>query len=127
MPFADSSADMLFSIFSPFAEAEFSRVLKKDGLLFSIIPTENHLWSLKKAIYDTPYKNEVADYTVPDFSLIEKAEIKNKITLSGASLQNLFMMTPYAYRTSREDRERVLSLSEVTTEVEFVIDVYEKI
>ena len=37
------------------------------------------------------------------------------------------MMTPYAYRTSREDRERVLSLSSVTTEVEFIIDVYEKL
>ena len=43
------------------------------------------------------------------------------------AIRSLFMMTPYAYRTSSEDRERVLSLSEVSTEVEFMIDVYEKI
>ena len=37
------------------------------------------------------------------------------------------MMTPYAYRTPKEDKERVLATSSVTTEIEFIIDVYEKI
>jgi len=127
MPFADDSADMLFSIFSPFAEAEFLRVLKTGGLLFSVIPKENHLWSLKKAIYDTPYKNEVADYNISGFSLIESKEIKNKITLSGESLQNLFMMTPYYYRTSEKDKEKISALSSLEVETEFEILIYKKL
>ena len=36
------------------------------------------------------------------------------------------MMTPYAYRTKKEDRERVLSLDTLNTEVEFLIFVYKK-
>ena len=127
MPFADSSADMLFSVFSPFAEEEFLRVLKKGGLLFSVIPKENHLWSLKKAIYDTPYKNEVADYNISGFSLIESKEIKNKITLSGESLQNLFMMTPYYYRTSEKDKKKFSALSSLEVETEFEILIYKKL
>ena len=36
------------------------------------------------------------------------------------------MMTPYAYMTSSEDRERVLSLENLETEVDFVVFVYKK-
>ena len=36
------------------------------------------------------------------------------------------MMTPYAYRTRKEDSERVLSLDRLTTEVEFILFVYKK-
>ena len=65
---------------------------------------------------------------IEDFAILSHEELRYSIDLPDTeSVRALFMMTPYAYRTSREDRERVLSLSEVTTEVEFVIDVYEKI
>ena len=127
MPFADSSADMLSSIFSPFAEEEFLRVLKKGGLLFSVIPKENHLWSLKKAIYDTPYKNELADYDISGFSLVDSLEINNKITLSGDSLSNLFMMTPYYYRTSEKDKAKISALPSLEVETEFEILIYKKL
>ena len=36
------------------------------------------------------------------------------------------MMTPYAYRTSREGRERLAELTSLTTEVEFYLFVYRK-
>ncbi len=127
MPFCDESADALFSIFSPFAREEFLRVLKKDALLFSVIPTEKHLWSLKRAIYETPYENELSPYEVEGFSLLEKVEVKNKITLSGDDLQNLFKMTPYYYRTKEKDKEKISALSELEVETEFEILVYRKL
>ena len=36
-------------------------------------------------------------------------------------------MTPYAYRTKKEERERAFSLDYVKTEIEFILLVYEKI
>ena len=39
---------------------------------------------------------------------------------------NLFAMTPYYYRTSREDAEKLKADSPITTEVEFDIDIYSK-
>ena len=75
-----------------------------------------------------PYKNEPEDTSIDGFKLISHETISYTLKLdTEGDVRALFMMTPYAYRTSREDRERVLSLSEVTTEVEFIIDVYEKI
>ena len=46
---------------------------------------------------------------------------------TGEKINNLFMMTPYAYRTGREDRGRVMSLESLVTEAEFCIAVYRKI
>ena len=62
------------------------------------------------------------------FRLVSHETLSYEITLdTPEAVGSLFMMTPYAYRTLKEDKERVLSLSRVTTEIEFIIDVYEKI
>ena len=91
-------------------------------------PGADHLFGWKKVIYRTPYKNEHTDTNIDGFKHLCHEVISYRITLDTPdAIRSLFMMTPYAYRTSREDRQRVLSLSEVTTEVEFLIDVYEKI
>jgi 23S rRNA (guanine745-N1)-methyltransferase len=93
-----------------------------------VYPGREHLFGLKSVIYKTPYKNEPQDTSLSGFKLVSHEILSYEIKLcTKEDIHSLFMMTPYAYRTSREDRERVLSLSEVSTEVEFVIDVYEKI
>ena len=59
--------------------------------------------------------------------MLSDESISYSITLSGRKdIESLFMMTPYAYRTSREDRERLLSLDTLVTEVAFRLLVYEK-
>lgn len=56
LPTADFSCDAVLNVFSPFAPEEYNRVLKRDGVLLRVIPLENHLFSLKKAVYDNPLK-----------------------------------------------------------------------
>ena len=46
MPVKDSSCDAVLNVFSPFAPDEYSRVLKDEGVLFRVIPLENHLFEL---------------------------------------------------------------------------------
>jgi 23S rRNA (guanine745-N1)-methyltransferase len=41
-------------------------------------------------------------------------------------IENLFKMTPYYYKTSREDAEKLLSLEKLETTVHFGIEIYEK-
>lgn len=128
MPLADGSVDTLFNAFSPLAISEVLRVLKPGGHFVMAYPGREHLFGLKSLIYKTPYKNEPAETVIDGFRLISHDVLSYEIKLdTKEDIRSLFMMTPYAYRTSREDRERVLSLSEVKTEIEFVIDVYEKI
>lgn len=127
MPFADMCADMLTSVFSPFAREEFLRVLKKGGTLISVIPDKRHLWSLKSALYDTPYENELDSYELEGFEFVGMSEVKDKITLRGEHIANLFKMTPYYYRTKPEDKNKILTKEELTTEIEFQVIVYRKI
>ncbi len=89
------------------------------------IPSTDHLWEMKKAIYDTPYKNEVKPYELEGFDLVDKQRISYKIHLSSKDdIKSLFSMTPYYYRTGKEQQERLYELDELDTTVDFELLVY---
>ena len=128
IPLAAESVDLVLNTFSPQALAQTSRVLKRGGHFVMAIPAEEHLFGLKSEIYETPYKNEVQDTALEGFELISCDEIKYELSLdTGEAIRNLFMMTPYAYRTKMSDREKVLSLTRLTTDVHFLVLTYRKV
>ena len=127
MPTADESFDLITNMFSPFAREEILRSLKPSGVFIMAIPGREHLFGLKEIAYKVPYKNEPENPEILGFELLEKADLKYTLTLdTKEKVKSLFMMTPYAYRTPKESRERVLSLDGLTTEVEFEVFVYKK-
>lgn len=127
IPVADSSVDIALNIFSPLAPDEVRRVLRPKGAYAVAYPGENHLFDLKAAIYDKPYKN-TPDTSAPEgFALLSRERVEYTLSLdTHEKIADLFMMTPYAYRTGRVERERLASLEKLTTRVEFLIDIYEK-
>lgn len=128
IPVKNESVDMLFEIFSPYCEKEFLRVLKKNGIMIMVIPLENHLFSLKKQIYDKPYKNEVNSFDLNGFEFVENKDVKYSINLdNNEDISNLFMMTPYYYKTGKIEQARLKALQRISTEIEFSILVYKKI
>lgn len=125
LPVADQSCDIIISIFAPFLGEECQRALKEDGLLIKVIPLEKHLWSLKKAVYDTPYENVIENLEVDGFELIERHDIKEMMHLTNNhDIVSLFMMTPYYYKTGREDQMKLNPVQTLDTEIEFAILVY---
>jgi 23S rRNA (guanine745-N1)-methyltransferase len=127
IPLADGSVDLIINTFSPLAAEETLRVLKPGGIFLMAIPAEEHLYELKSVIYDKPYKNEPQSTALPGFVLIEKKSIRFQMELECASdIKNLFMMTPYAYRTSAEGRARALALEELSCCADFIILAYRK-
>lgn len=127
LPFDNESADCVLSVFAPSAYEEFYRVMKNDGKLIKAIPLEEHLWDLKCALYKEPYKNKPEKRNDELFELVSQKEIKYKINLTEkADIENLFKMTPYYYKTGREDAQRLLSLENLETTVHFAIEIYEK-
>lgn len=128
IPVEDDSCDSLVTIFSPYCSGEFQRVLKKDGKMFMAIPSEMHLWELKKAVYDTPYKNEVKPYELEGFELDEKIHITYKFLLDNQKdIQSLFSMTPYYYRTGQQQQERLSALESLETTADFELLIYRRI
>ncbi len=127
MPLEDGAVDAAVNIFSPLALEETLRVLKKGGIFIMAIPGEDHLFELKEKIYDTPYKNTVADTALVGFALLSDTPLKYKMKLESAEAVNsLFMMTPYAYRTRPENKARIDSLDFLECTAHFRIFVYEK-
>lgn len=125
LPFESNSADFVLNIFAPCPYQEFKRVLKSKGKLVKVVPLEEHLWELKCALYAEPYKNKPEQKDDELFTLEYEKELKYKINIENSNhIENLFKMTPYYYKTSREDTEKLLSLEKLTTTVHFNIEVY---
>ncbi|MBR3667059.1 MAG: methyltransferase domain-containing protein [Ruminococcus sp.] len=128
IPAADSSCDMLVTLFAPYCGEEFRRVLKKGGIMIMAIPSADHLWELKQAVYDTPYKNEVKPYELEGFGFIRAQKVTYTMELtSSEDIMALFSMTPYYYRTGRDQQERLAKLESLSTKADFELLVYRNI
>ncbi len=126
IPCEDECADVLVNIFAPFVASEFARVIKKDGVIIRVYPLARHLWQLKELVYDTPYENPVSDMEEAGLVIEEKAEVRYETELCGEEIMSLFTMTPYFYRTRQEDRDKLLSVKSLKTELDFGIVIYKK-
>ena len=128
LPVADESCSTVVSVFAPFCGDEFRRVLEKNGAFFMVIPSAEHLWGLKKAVYDKPYENEVKSYKIDGFEFVKERRIHENVTVNGTdAIKNLFMMTPYYYKTGRNEQARLDSLTTLETEISFILLEYRKI
>ena len=127
IPLADKSVDVGFHLFAPFHEKEFSRILKDDGIIITAVAGENHLFEIKEILYDTPYKNDELPPEVSFLTMKEKIKVSEKVHLSSAEdIDALFRMTPYYYRTSETEKQKLKSYSELDVTVDFAIYVYGK-
>lgn len=128
MPLAAHCADVLLNIFSPFMAGEFARVLRPGGQLIRVVPLEKHLWELKELIYARPLPNPPMDMEAEGFRLLEQRELKYTIELhSSGDIMNLFMMTPYYYKTGAADQEKAARAEHLKTTVQFGLYFYERL
>lgn len=127
IPVADNSTDIVISLFAPFSGKEYLRILKDNGVYITAFPLENHLFELKEAVYDKPYRNEVADMEVEGFDFMESTDVHEKIDIcTNEDVIALFSMTPYYYKTSKKDRDKLNSLSSLETTIHFRVACYQK-
>ena len=127
LPAPDACCDLLCSLFSPYCSEEYQRVIRPGGAMLLVIPGENHLWELKQAIYERPYKNQVKPFALEGFTLLDHMQVHDLIYLAEHNdIENLFKMTPYYYKTSEQDQARLLGRGELTTQIEFEVLLYRK-
>jgi len=127
LPVKSNSVDIITNIFSPAADSEYFRVLKPKGKLIRVTPKENHLLELKQAIYDKALKNDILHKEIGGFSIISENGLTDEIEINNnQDIKNLFMMTPYYYKTGKADQEKLEKLDFIKVRTEFDITVYEK-
>lgn len=127
IPLADKSVDVGFHLFAPFHDKEFSRILKDNGIIITAVAGENHLFEIKEILYDTPYKNDEMPPETTLLKLREKIKVTEKIHLDcKEDIQSLFAMTPYYYRTSESDKQKLPEYNELDVTIDFAVFVYSK-
>lgn len=127
IPIADESIDTEIHLFAPFHDAEFARVLKPEGKLYSVIPGADHLIEMKQVVYDTPYENDEKAPESHLLTLIDREKVTRKVRIGGEDLRTCFSMTPYYYRTAEKDRRKLDAVDALDLTVSFVILTYQKL
>ncbi|MGL5971330.1 MAG: putative RNA methyltransferase, partial [Cetobacterium sp.] len=128
LPIEDESLDFIICMFAKIIPEEKMRTLKKGGKLIVVSTGENHLLQLKEVVYEEVRKefySPVEDLKI--FSHINTVNVKYEIDiLEKESIENLFNMTPYRWRSPQIGVEKLFSLNNLTTTVEVNIDIFEK-
>ena len=88
---------------------------------------KEHLMGLKKAVYDNVYENGQRADLPKGMKYIDRIVASYEVTVYGREqIMALFSMTPYYWRTSEGDKEKLEALESLKTEIEFEINVYKK-
>lgn len=125
LPVADGAADAVINIFAPCVEAEYKRVLKPGGILAVAYAGKDHLMGLKKFIYENVYENEIRTDLPEKMALLYERRVKFDLSLeSNEQIMNLFSMTPYYWRTSVADKQKLEGVGGLDTEVDVIIAIY---
>ena len=127
LPVSADSISLVWNVFAPIAGEEYARVLKKGGHLIRVFPLEEHLMGLKEKIYDTVYPNKPVEPEIPGLTLVKTQYIREQLVLTDRErIAALFAMTPYFYKTSEADQEKLENLEKLETPIAFGISIYEK-
>ena len=127
IPLREKSCDIVISLFSPFSKDEYLRVLKEGGIYITAFPLEDHLFELKAAVYEKPYMNSVSDTAIEGFELLDFKTVNEYIDLkNNEDILSLFSMTPYFYKTSAGDKEKLSHLDSLRTKISFGAAAYRR-
>ena len=126
LPLENESADCIINVFAPCAEEEYTRVLKNGGRLVVCAAGREHLCGLKSLLYEKVVKNEERSDYPKSLHLESKVSVRYEAEIHGEDIWQLFMMTPYFYRTPKEASEKLKTLECLKTLFDFEIRTYIK-
>ncbi len=125
-PFQDEQYDTILNILSPANYAEFTRLLKPDGLFIKVVPEKGYLKELREMFYDDDRQKEEVDVKArfeEQFVDVETTRITYQFLLKEELLAPLVQMTPLTWGASAEKIEQVLRsrIPEITVDFTILI------
>ena len=124
-PFCDNYFDILVHIFSPNFENEDLRVLKKGGIIINVEPGPKHLIELKNLLYKKAYFNEEKNHFYTHLKIKDKKSLIYQVKIDDNDIHNLIMMTPYFYKTKKEDLQALKLNHKMDLTIDFSITIFE--
>ena len=124
LPVADRSVDVVLNLFSPAHYAEFSRVLKPDGLLIKLVPQSGYLEEIRALAGDRlrrgAYRNDaVVSHLAERFCIRDRVRLTDTFALDAQQARDFLAMTPLTFGIGAEtlDADR---LTHITIDVELL-------
>jgi 23S rRNA (guanine745-N1)-methyltransferase len=128
LPILPQCIDAILCIFAPSSSDGFRQILKPNGRLITLRPGPRHLASLKAMIYDSPMDHQVEASIPAGFTSSDQIRISHALHLKNSEdIGNLVAMTPYYWHMNKNTQDRVLSMSNLETEIDVVLTIYQKI
>jgi 23S rRNA (guanine745-N1)-methyltransferase len=107
LPVRDGAAVVVLSVFAPRDGAELRRILRPDGSLLMITPTEGHLAELTGPLgllsVDDRKRERLDDKLGPHFDLVSEREHRDVMTLGHRDVAALTTMGPSAWHADRQE------------------------
>jgi len=112
-PFMDGQFHALLNILSPANYAEFSRLLRDDGLLVKVVPGSEHLGELRAVLLDQAgrptYSNEaVLDLFHRHFHALHTERVRYAVEVDDALLGHVTRMTPLSWNAGHRAIDKIL-------------------
>jgi 23S rRNA (guanine745-N1)-methyltransferase len=131
LPLADQSLAGMLNIFAPRNVAEYARVLAPGAPLLIIIPGPRHIQELRQSLQLLNIEENKQQHVVEQFSgsftLLETRELSYELALQQAEIAQLVMMTPNYWHLSEEIRARMEALSSLSTTIDFICLVFQRL
>lgn len=125
IPVKDESIGILLSNFAPVCGKEFYRVLCPGGFLIISEPGVRHLYGLKEILYPHPYENRANRYNLEGFEHLRLFSVKDELVIRNQrDIRDLFLMTPYCYKTPEEGIQELMKTETLKTTAEFNIHIF---
>ncbi len=125
LPFFAQSLDVVTAIFAPHDFNEFHRVLGEQGRLIICAPEHNHLIELRNILFDTvsfKEQDKMLALANEHFELEHTVPVQYQCELkSKEDIRHLLTMTPFYFKSSKEQQNKVFALEtlSITVDVKF--------
>lgn len=126
-PLVENSFSAAVSMFAPVAWEEAYRILCDSGVLIVVSSGREHLLEMRQLIYSDVRLSD-DEITAPEhFEPAAKHNLRYTVTLPDKeSIADLFMMTPFYYKTTEVGKVRLLSKDTLDVTVDVNYTVYQK-
>lgn len=125
LPFANASVDVLIDVLTPADYHEFARVLAPEGVLIKVVPADDYLIEIRRAVADQlrggDFSNaRVVEHLHAHADVIEQVSVRRTLPVSPAQARDFLRMTPMTFGLSEPHLEGVRFTS-ITIAMELLI------
>ncbi|NYF25859.1 putative RNA methyltransferase [Sporosarcina sp. JAI121] len=123
-PFQSNRFDVILNILSPANYAEFTRLLKRDGLFIKAVPESGYLKELRAVFYEDEGRKDDTDPVArfaEHYDVVSTERITYVFPLAPGLLAPLIRMTPLTWGASEEKIEEALGMDIQNITIDFTV------